>query len=283
MELIESVGLQIFLETREVEKGETWTSEGASGLWFGTLTKGRLKIGLKGSGFQELSELKELSENTDIRYWSEKPMETIHEITQTGTMSAMFIHVEPDILKNMLSKNDLKLFKQKGLLPKIATISKFCKTLTWQMFGCQYTGTERELYIAGKALEYISHAITETSNEIGIPLTQTSNNNYSSKEVECFHDACSIILSDLRSPPTVPALALQVGLNSRKLGQGFTDLFGKTVYSYIKEQRLEHARLLIDSGVVTSVSEAANAVGYNSAHFSTEFRRFYGVSPSDVL
>lgn len=269
MEVIQTIGLQIFLETCDVKKGDYWTSVSEPGLWLGTLTKGRLQFSVKDT------DPLELSGNTDIRFWSDNSVESTHRILQTGTMSAMFIHVQPNVIEKLFKTNDLYPLKLNNSLPILENVSKFCKVLTWQMFGCQNSGTERELYIAGKALEYISHAISNKGQGKKSLSPKPIDINYSPKDIEAFYRASSIILADLQTPPSVPELALQVGINARKLGQGFSRIFGQTVYAYIKEQRLKHARLLIDGGVVTSVSEAAYIVGYHPAHFSTEFRRYY--------
>ncbi|HEY0292882.1 MAG TPA: helix-turn-helix transcriptional regulator, partial [Hansschlegelia sp.] len=58
----------------------------------------------------------------------------------------------------------------------------------------------------------------------------------------------------------------------------FKTHFGATVYAYLKAARLDHARLMLESGGAT-VSQVAYRYGYQPAHFSTEFRRRFGTSP----
>jgi AraC-like DNA-binding protein len=78
------------------------------------------------------------------------------------------------------------------------------------------------------------------------------------------------------------ALAKQFGTNTNKLMNLFKKLFGKSIFEYIGELRMDHAmQLLRDRGML--VTEVARTVGYkNPNHFSCAFKRRYGISPSDL-
>ncbi len=90
-------------------------------------------------------------------------------------------------------------------------------------------------------------------------------------------------MNSYQEPPSLEELARKVGINRNKLTTGFRQLFGTTVYSAIKDVRLEKAKQLLDSGE-KSVSEAAFAVGYNNAgYFSDLFSKRYGVLPGKYL
>lgn len=68
-------------------------------------------------------------------------------------------------------------------------------------------------------------------------------------------------------------------LNEFKLKRGFREVYGMTVFGYLRQKRMERARELFDIGEV-SVIEVANAVGYaNPSHFARAFRALYGVNP----
>ncbi len=104
----------------------------------------------------------------------------------------------------------------------------------------------------------------------------------SKTEVDSMKYAREILLNRLDSPPTLLELSRLVNMNDCKLKKTFKHLFGKTVYEYVREQRLEKAYYLLDSGVC-NVSEAAFSVGYtNISHFSEAFQQKYGVLPRIV-
>ena len=69
-------------------------------------------------------------------------------------------------------------------------------------------------------------------------------------------------------------------LNEFKLKKGFKQLFGTTIFGYVKTLQMEYAgRLLKEKR--KPVEEVAYALGYEHAqHFSTSFKKFWGSSPS---
>ena len=103
------------------------------------------------------------------------------------------------------------------------------------------------------------------------------------EDIERILNAGRVIKENLASPPSVVSLAKGVGLNSFKLKYGFKEIFGTTVYGYIKEKRMEKAKDMLESGDF-SVSDAAWDLGYtNVSHFIELFRRHYGITPGKFL
>jgi CheY-like chemotaxis protein len=77
-------------------------------------------------------------------------------------------------------------------------------------------------------------------------------------------------------------LADEVGLSRRQLQRKIQDETGLSAAAYIRTVRLQHAAALLEAEDVTTVSGAAEAVGYRDpSHFSRIFREAYGISPSD--
>ena len=77
-------------------------------------------------------------------------------------------------------------------------------------------------------------------------------------------------------------IALTAGINTTKLKKGFRDLFGITIFSYIRAQRMESALRLIQEGDCT-VCEAASRVGYRSTSaFTRAFEAEYGIPPGSL-
>ena len=77
-------------------------------------------------------------------------------------------------------------------------------------------------------------------------------------------------------------LARHFGVNTTKLMTLFKKTFGKSIFEFISELRMEHAMILLrDSGLM--VTEVARTLGYkNPNHFSSAFKRTFGINPSDV-
>lgn len=86
----------------------------------------------------------------------------------------------------------------------------------------------------------------------------------------------------LEAPADLEVIAAQTGLPPAKLKAGFLHLLGMTPFRYVQEQRLQHARRLIEQEDC-SVSEAAWRIGYtNVSHFGAAFRRRFGLLPSEL-
>ncbi|MFB6275238.1 MAG: helix-turn-helix transcriptional regulator, partial [Halothece sp.] len=88
-----------------------------------------------------------------------------------------------------------------------------------------------------------------------------------------------ILEKALNQAPTLSQLARQVGLNERKLKEGFQQVFQTTPFEYLRDRRLEQAKhLLLDTN--QSVQEVARAIGYRSrSQFANAFRQKFGVNP----
>lgn len=76
-------------------------------------------------------------------------------------------------------------------------------------------------------------------------------------------------------------IAAHVSISARHLDRCFSDEIGITPMAYLNRFRLQHARRLLQSTIL-SVSEIAAAVGFSdSSYFCRVFRRDLGMSPTD--
>jgi AraC-like DNA-binding protein len=95
--------------------------------------------------------------------------------------------------------------------------------------------------------------------------------------------AREIILERMIEPPSILELSRMIGLNDYKLKIGFKEMYGQTVFGYLRDQRLEKAYRLLQDGS-TSVIEVSSSVGYsNPSHFAEAFRGKYGVNPGEMI
>lgn len=79
--------------------------------------------------------------------------------------------------------------------------------------------------------------------------------------------------------PLFGDLVSQYKINGFKLKKGFKELYGMTVFQYLKEERLKKAHVLIEHTSYTFM-DIAKMVGFRSAtHFSREFNDRFGYRP----
>jgi len=90
-------------------------------------------------------------------------------------------------------------------------------------------------------------------------------------------------LKNMAEPPTLQELADEIGLNIKKLKQGFKQVYGDTVYGFLFDYKMEYARKLLDSGTY-NVNEVGNRIGYSTAsHFIAAFKKKFGTTPKKYL
>ena len=81
---------------------------------------------------------------------------------------------------------------------------------------------------------------------------------------------------------TVESLAARANFSPRYFSKKFKEIMGQTIQSYIVETRIKRAEHLLHyTGM--SVTEVADALGYNNIHFfSRQFKAYTGKSPSEI-
>ena len=92
-----------------------------------------------------------------------------------------------------------------------------------------------------------------------------------------------LVISKIDSDPgscSLPALAALVLLSPSRLRHLFKQETGTTPSHYLKIARLVKVELLLRTTFL-SVKEIMNLVGLPSSHYVREFRREYGLSPTE--
>ncbi|WP_415807924.1 helix-turn-helix transcriptional regulator, partial [Bordetella muralis] len=74
-------------------------------------------------------------------------------------------------------------------------------------------------------------------------------------------------------------IAKHACLSVNTLQRHFRAVWGKTVFAYLRDARLDRARMALERDAI-SVTQAALIAGYSSpANFATAFRQRYGIPP----
>jgi AraC-like DNA-binding protein len=91
---------------------------------------------------------------------------------------------------------------------------------------------------------------------------------------------CRYIDERLHEELRVEELAALCGLRERQFTTLFKRTFGKTPYRYVIDRRLARGAELLRAAD-REVAEISSCLGFcSSSHFSSEFRRSYGISPT---
>lgn len=213
------------------------------------------------------------------------PHHAVVEIARGEHLRLLHLHVSPEALHTLL-RGDLSaaprelrpVLEGRGQEDLLATgpLSPAVLGAAHQMLcwgGCSRGAC---LMLEGKALELLAMQLNWMS---GQEPPGRRNAPLGPRELRAVREAREILVSDVAQTPSLPELSRQVGLGLQKLQTGFQELYGSTLYGYLKESRLQKAKMLFDSGGM-NVSEVAWEIGYtNLSHFSAAFRRRFGVLP----
>ncbi len=180
-------------------------------------------------------------------------------------------HLLPDSISRLITGSDGEQCGPPG------QISPSIQIVLQQIQNCPYEGPLRHLYLEGKVLELLALYFEQTY--MGKP-EYNSPSALRSQDIERIHYAKEILNKNMENPPSLLELAKQAGINDFKLKKGFREVTGNTVFGYLREQRMDKARLLLEEGKM-NVTEVAFEVGYQHlSHFASLFKKRFGVYPS---
>lgn len=145
-----------------------------------------------------------------------------------------------------------------------------------QMLDCPLQDGLRSLYLTGKALELVALSLGAVDGGTA------DAGKLRPRDIQSLHKARDFLIEHLDAPPGITGLARHVGINTNKLTRGFRQLFGQSVYEFVREQRLELAYRLLASHAM-NVSDAAQVCGYTASHFTKVFFQRFGVLPSQLV
>ena len=159
-------------------------------------------------------------------------------------------------------------------------ITTLMQAVAYQIINCPYHGLTRQLYLESKAYELIAYKLEQSlSSKKRYQKTFALRSN----DVERAHHAGELVRRNLENPPRLLDLAKIVGLPHPKLNFCFREVYGTTVFGYLREMRLNKAKSLLDEGRM-NVTEVAYAVGYSSlSHFARAFKDYHGAAPGNYL
>ncbi|WP_321418428.1 AraC family transcriptional regulator [uncultured Desulfobacter sp.] len=175
---------------------------------------------------------------------------------------------------------DLRFFlegRRSGCLHRIIPQTPMLRLALEQTRNCYLKKSFKLLYLQGKVLEIIASMLENMEID---PPTQPG---LSASDVERIHYAEALLTHSILDPPNLMELARSVGMHHTKLNKGFREVFNNTAFGRLQEIRLEKARRYLESGDM-NCTEAAFSVGYSSpAHFSTAFKKQYGINPKNFI
>mgnify|MGYP003327564726 FL=1 len=148
-----------------------------------------------------------------------------------------------------------------------------------QIINSSINSSLRELYIKGKIYELLSLHFQKDESSLGeyCPFLVDEQN------VIKIRKAKDIIIANIAEPPSLQELANNVGLNIKKLKEGFKQIYGDTVFSFLFDYKMEYSKRLLETNQ-HNVNEVGLKVGYSTAsHFIAAFKKKFGITPKKYV
>ena len=217
--------------------------------------------------------------NPEITYRIPKLNTSLRNVVVYTTLSNLMTRLGeqknnyPVWLQNILDGDNGKSQQRVFFLEEIH------RDLTWSCFNIPVTGMLLNHWMTSKFYELLCVGLEALKNNQTLvgqdPIVQTY------RHGEQVRKARAILNSEYAHPPSVPALARQLGMSETQLKNGFKAIIGTTIGQYCINNRITAARLLLaESG--HSISEISDIVGYEDhSAFSRAFRRVTGSTPHE--
>jgi len=146
------------------------------------------------------------------------------------------------------------------------------------ILNCDYTSGLKRLFLLSKTFELLVLQ-AESFNNFQNSKSEYIKHDYDKERIVFARD---YLVKNIESPPTLVELAKIVGINEYKLKRGFKEMFNQTAFSYLSDLRLDLAKNDLLEGK-KQATEIAFELGYCSLqHFSSAFKRKFGIPPSQV-
>lgn len=223
-----------------------------------------------------------VEENSLLLYNPQRELPINLEISANSWVISVLISIkkfhslfsqEADYISFLNEDNkDKKYYKDGVISPSMAIVLN-------QLINFNLNKSVKSLYFKGKAYELLSLYFnrSEDADVEQCPFLVDETN------VIKIRKAKEIIIARMAEPPTLQELSDEVGLNLKKLKEGFKQIYGDSVFSFLFDYKMEVARKLLESGE-NNVNEVGLKVGYSTAsHFISAFKKKYGTTPKKYI
>jgi len=180
---------------------------------------------------------------------------------------------EADYITFLSPENrDKKYYKDGKISPSMAIVLN-------QLVNYNLNEAIKNIYFKGKAYELLSLYFnrTEEADIEQCPYLADESN------VQKIKKAKDIIIARMAEPPSLQELSDEIDLNLKKLKEGFKQIYGDSVFSFLFDYKMEVARKLLEDGNL-NVNEIGLKIGYSTAsHFIAAFKKKYGTTPKKYV
>lgn len=198
------------------------------------------------------------------------------------TFTNVHIEIDRSYYINMLCDSEAwsaklrnNLAEQKVFYPGEQVLSQKMIHTLQDIFDSPLSGSLKRLLVEAKLHELIALQLNTVFGDTDLKKQRPANR-------ELFHSIHDYLASNFLKEHSLKEIARNFGINEFSLKKGFRENFDTTVFDFLLDRRLEYAREQLVHHNFT-VHEISSLVGYKYAnHFSTAFKKRFGISPASV-
>lgn len=240
----------------------------------------------KGSGSFEFNEgtyqLPLMPKTVNLLYNPSKPLPINLKLSNYSSVVSLVISIkkfhglfseDADHIHFLSPENNTKkYYDTRNITPAMSVVLS-------QILEAKIHESIKPLYFKGKVYELLSLFFNknEDTDVEQCPFLVDEEN------VRKIRKAKEIILNQMTEPPTLQGLASEIGLNVKKLKEGFKQIYGETVFGYLLDFKMNEARSMLDTKQY-NINEISIKLGYStSSHFISAFKKKFGTTPKKYL
>lgn len=145
-----------------------------------------------------------------------------------------------------------------------------------QIKDCPAIGNTRNLYMEGKIIEILSLIINTMEIEKNRPHLSVK---LDRKDKRNLNKVITFMKHNLSAYPSIKELSKMANMSCSRFQMAFRQVYGTTVYEYLKVMRMNYALLLLQD-TDDKIYHIALKVGYkNAGHFAKRFKETFKMSP----
>lgn len=175
----------------------------------------------------------------------------------------------------------LSAFMKKIDSRELSVLNMAQQRITPEMFSlindivhCEKEGIIKQLSIETSALKLLLLQFEQYEASL-----KKTSGNIKEYDIEKLETVRQLLQENISYPHSLAELSRNAGINDFKLKKGFKELFGTTVFGYLHELRMAHAKELLHDNKKT-IAEIAERCGYAYVQsFTTAFKNRYGTTP----
>ena len=213
--------------------------------------------------------------NVSDHYIPKQKLKLFHICIDRGHYTTLLSDQErwsSELKEKLLNKTPIQ-----GSLDNMQTSPQMLNIVN-DILNCPLSGNLRSIIMEAKITEFIALQLNQMVKEEHGKSVQKMK----AADRDALFALKEFLHKSFTKEHSLRTLSMAFGLNEFKLKRGFKELFGTTVFDYLHDLKMEHAKqMLTTDGVL--INEVSSVVGYkNPNHFSTAFKRKFGINPTQL-